>query len=49
MIGAVLSAKLATIVEVQTILSLEDVYKLYDLVLVDAHNAKVIDDRKEKN
>jgi len=37
-IGLVLSAKMATLHELQTIYDLEDVYDMLEIASVDAHN-----------
>lgn len=41
-IGAVLSAKMASIVELSTVLSIEDVYIVLEVLSVDAHNREVL-------
>jgi hypothetical protein len=43
-VGRVVSARLATLHELQTIYGLEDLYDLLEIVLVDAHNARVVDE-----
>jgi hypothetical protein len=40
-IGAVISSRLATKVELDTVLGSEDVYDLLEIVSVDAHNKNV--------
>lgn len=37
-IGAVVSGKLATLVDCDTTLSLQDVYDLLEIMAIDAHN-----------
>lgn len=46
-IGAVLSSGRASIVEVTDSLGLEDVYDLLEVVVVDAHNARVLQKVRE--
>lgn len=45
-IGAVVSAKLATLVELQTVLSLQDVYDLLEVIVVDGHNRQIAANKK---
>jgi hypothetical protein len=40
-IGAVISARLATKVELDTVLGMEDVYDLLEIVSVDAYNRQL--------
>ena len=40
-IGLVLSAKMATLHEMQTVYGLEDVYDLLEIASVDAHNSNL--------
>jgi len=40
-IGAVISSKLATKVELDTVLGMEDVYDLLEIIMVDAHNKHI--------
>lgn len=40
-IGAVLSSRMATIVELDTVLSMEDVYDMLEIIMVDAHNKQI--------
>ncbi len=46
-IGAIISAKLATLHELDTVYGIEDVYLLLEIVLVDAHNDYVANEAKE--
>lgn len=46
-IGVVISARLATIVELSTALGSEDVQDLLEILAVDAHNDRVINARKD--
>ena len=46
-IGAVISARLATKVELDTVLSVEDVYDLLEIISVDAHNKRVANKNEE--
>ncbi len=50
-IGQVISCGRATLHELQTVYSLEDVYDLLEIVMVDAHNARIVraDDEKNRN
>ena len=45
-IGAVVSSRLATLVELQTVLGLEDVYNLLEVLAVDAHNRRLMAKRQ---
>jgi hypothetical protein len=40
-IGAVISSRLATMVELDTVLGAEDAYDLLEIVSVDAHNKRI--------
>jgi hypothetical protein len=40
-IGAVISSRLATLVELDTVLGMEDVYDLLEIISVDAHNKHI--------
>lgn len=40
----IVSAKLATLVELQTIYGVEDCYNLAEIVLVDVHNHNVMNE-----
>lgn len=40
MIGAVLSAKMATLAELSTVLSTEDVYTMCEILAVDNYNSR---------
>ena len=42
MIGAVLSARLATLHELQTVYGVEDAYDLLEVLTVDAHNEQLV-------
>lgn len=39
-IGAVLSARMATLTELSTTLGVEDVYDLLEVIAIDAHNQR---------
>jgi hypothetical protein len=41
-IGAVVSSRLATLHELDTIYGIEDLYALLEILSVDAHNQKVL-------
>lgn len=41
-IGAVVSSGLATLIECQTVYGLEDVYKMNEVTMVDAHNQNLL-------
>lgn len=47
-IGAVISSKLATLYEIQTIYGSEDLFDLYEVVLVKLHNENVVYNRRKK-
>ena len=47
-IGAVVGSKLATLYELQTVYGSEDLFDLYEVILVKLHNENVIFDRKRK-
>jgi len=38
MIGVIISAKLASLAEIDTVLGLEDVYDLVEIITIDAFN-----------
>lgn len=38
MIGSIVSRRLATLHELQTIYSLEDAFNLYEIILIDSNN-----------
>lgn len=40
-IGAVVSSRLATLVELETVLGAEDVYVLLEVMMVDAYNQRI--------
>jgi hypothetical protein len=48
LIGALVSAKLATLHELQTVYGLEDAYNLLEILLVDRHNERVLNDRDKE-
>lgn len=48
MIGAVVSSRLATLVELDTVLSVEDAYLLLEVVNVDAHNRRAFEKHAEE-
>jgi hypothetical protein len=41
-IGFVLSSKMATLVELQTVLGMEDVYDLIEVISIDNYNQRVL-------
>ena len=47
-IGSVIGNKLATLYEIQTVYGSEDLFDLYEVVLVKLHNENVIYDRKKR-
>lgn len=40
LIGAVISTRLATLVELDTVLGLQDAYDLLEIAAVDSHNSR---------
>lgn len=48
MIGLIVSSKLATLYELQTVYGSEDLFDLYEVVLVKLHNENVIYESKRK-
>jgi hypothetical protein len=46
-IGTVISKRLATLHELQTVLGSEDLYNLLEIIVVDIHNENVINSRDE--
>lgn len=48
MIGLVISAGKATMTELSTTAGLEDLHDLVEMVLVDAHNARVDEKRRKE-
>lgn len=48
MIGAVVSNKLATLYELQTVYGVEDLFDLYEVILVKLHNENVVYSRRKK-
>lgn len=47
LIGAVVSSRYATLHELDTCYSLEDAYKLLEVISVDAHNQRVAAEAKD--
>lgn len=47
-LGMVISAKLATMAELNTVLSLEDLVDLVEIMTVDAHNQRVLAKRQRE-
>ena len=47
-IGAVISHELASLYELQTIYGAEDLFDLYEVILVKLHNENIIFDRRRK-
>ena len=47
-VGTVVSSKLAKLVELQTIYSVEDLYDFLEIITVDAHNQRVVTTQKNK-
>lgn len=41
-IGAVISSRMATIVELQTVLSVDDVHDLIEVISIDAYNRQLV-------
>lgn len=48
-IGTLVSARIATLAELQTVYSIEDAYNLLEVVNVDHHNERVIRGRNNRN
>lgn len=49
MIGAIISSKLATLYELDTVYGLEDLFNLYEIVIIKvANEQKAIDKAKER-
>lgn len=46
MIGAVISAKMATLHECQTIYSIQDIYDLAEIISIDANNQRIANKKK---
>ena len=44
-VGAVISARLATLHELQTIYGTEDLYDMVEIVMVDSHNRSLITEK----
>lgn len=47
-VGAVIGSKLSTLYELQTIYGSEDLFDLYEVVLVKLHNENVIYNKRKK-
>ena len=47
-IGAVVSSKLATLHEIQTVYGSEDLLDLYEVVLVRLHNENILYNKRKK-
>lgn len=47
-IGAVISSRLATLNELQTVYGTEDLFDLYEVILVKLHNENVIYNRRKR-
>jgi hypothetical protein len=46
-IGAVVSSRLASLVELDTVLGVEDLYALLEVISVDAHNQRIASQQKD--
>lgn len=46
-IGAVISSRLATMAEIETVLGMEDIYDLLEIITVDAHNKQIANKSEE--
>jgi hypothetical protein len=46
-IGAVISARMATMAEIETVLGMEDIYDLLEIMAVDAHNKRLASQSEE--
>lgn len=46
-IGAVISARLATMAEIETVLGMEDIYDLLEIITVDAYNKQIAQKSEE--
>jgi hypothetical protein len=44
----VISSRLATLVECQTVLGIEDAYNLIEVLAVDAHNRRILAERNKR-
>lgn len=47
MIGAIVSARIATLHELETVYSLEDAYELLEVLSVDAINRRIAVDKED--
>lgn len=47
-IGAVISNKLATLYELQTVYGTEDLFDLYEVILVKLHNENILYNKRKK-
>lgn len=47
-LGSVLSSKMATLHELNTVYSLDDVYVMYDIIAVDNYNSCIINNNQIK-
>ena len=47
-IGAVVSSRLSTLSEMQTIYGTEDLFDLYEVVLVKLHNENILYNKRKK-
>ncbi|MEX3628087.1 MAG: transcription elongation factor GreA [Burkholderia sp.] len=47
-IGAVLSRRLASIVELQTVLGQDDLHDLLEIIIVDSHNERIASEAAER-
>lgn len=48
MIGAVISGRLATLIELQTVYGLEDLYNLAEVLIIDVYNRRLARTAQEK-
>ncbi len=48
-IAVLLSNKCATLHELQTVYGLEDAYDMIEVLMVDAHNTRILQRQAEKN
>ena len=47
-IGAVITSKHATLHELNTVYGMEDLYDLLEIISIDAHNQRVMQEKSEK-
>jgi hypothetical protein len=47
LIGAVISSGKASLGELATVLSLEDMHDILEVIVIDAHNLRILDKRRE--